>query len=114
MAKRALSPSVDRWIDTLAPKTPAERMQAGMARANKHASAEREFARQRGLKSTRPAGFVEVLLHSYEPSAIEATRKTMLGLRGAELREEGGRYFIPDGFAAWAAERQGYVARVIR
>lgn len=61
-----------------------------------------------------PAGFVEVELHSREPGAVAATRATILSFPKGEWHEESGRYFVPAGFVAWAAERQGYVRRIVR
>lgn len=56
---------------------------------------------------------IEVELHSTEPSAVEATRATMRALPGGDLIERDGRFFVPAGFPAWAAERQGYVKRIV-
>lgn len=56
---------------------------------------------------------VEVELHSRAQTAVEATRLTIEGLPGGKLLEECGRYFVPRGFVAWAAVRQGYVRRVL-
>lgn len=57
----------------------------------------------------------EVELHSTNPSAVEATRQTLLQL-GGFLYEQDGRYFIdslkPD-FLKFAVVQQGYVRRVI-
>lgn len=60
---------------------------------------------------------VEVELHSTEPSAVEATRSTIRMLHPAgshDLIEKDGRYYIHDGFCAFACERQGYVKMVLR
>lgn len=59
---------------------------------------------------------IEVELHSNEPSAVEAVRSTlkMLPMGGAVLHERDGKFYVPDGFAAFACENQGYVRRVIR
>jgi hypothetical protein len=59
---------------------------------------------------------VEVLLHQVHSEAVAATRYAIEHLPGgAKLIERDGRWFIdgPD-FVVWAAERQGYVAKVIR
>lgn len=59
--------------------------------------------------------WVEVELHSTEPSAVEATRETLESLPGGvRFLEEDGRYYVTAGFGAFAAERQGYVRRVLR
>ena len=59
---------------------------------------------------------VEVELHSTEPVAVSAVRRTLAGLPGGGgvLLERDGRYFVSEGFCAWACERQGYVKRVIK
>jgi hypothetical protein len=59
---------------------------------------------------------VEVELHSTDPVAVAATRATLQALPGggAGLIERGGRFFVQNGFPAFACERQGYVKRVIR
>lgn len=56
---------------------------------------------------------VEVELLSTDPSAVAAVRQTMQGLKGGDLLERDGRFFVPAGFPAWAAERQGYVKRLM-
>jgi len=58
--------------------------------------------------------FIEVELWSTDPSAVKATRETLLQLPGGKLIEREGRYFVPAGFPAWACERQGYVKRVLK
>jgi hypothetical protein len=58
---------------------------------------------------------VEVELHSKDPVAVAATRATLETLPGGGcLIERGGRFFVQNGFPAFACERQGYVKRVIR
>jgi hypothetical protein len=62
---------------------------------------------------------VEVELHSTEPSAVDATVATIEDLGGRLLPDADGRWFLfgydkPLDFIVWAAERQGYVKRVIR
>lgn len=60
------------------------------------------------------AELVEVELWNTEPQAVEAVRRTMQALKpGGDLIEKDGRFFVPSGFPAWAAERQGYVKRLV-
>jgi len=56
----------------------------------------------------------EVVLHSMDPAAIENTRSTLAFLGGSLTVEDGRAYVEGPEFTFWAAERQGYVARVIR
>lgn len=60
--------------------------------------------------------WVEVELWSIEPGAVEATRKTLQALRPVpgDLWEKDGKFYVTEGFPALAAERQGYVKRLIR
>ena len=60
----------------------------------------------------------EVELHSKDPRAIEATVQTIKELGGV-LHYANGKHYLrgasrPLDFIAWAAERQGYVKRVVR
>lgn len=57
----------------------------------------------------------EVELWSPDPAGAAAVRATVaLAPLSAELVEEGGRFFlVGSDFAAWAAEKQGYVKRVV-
>lgn len=55
----------------------------------------------------------EVELHSTDPSAVQATRQTIEALPGGSLTERDGHFYIPRGFVLWAAERQGYVKRIL-
>jgi hypothetical protein len=57
---------------------------------------------------------VEVEVWSTEQSAVDAVRSTMRSLPGGDLVERDGRFFVPDGFPSWAAERQGYVKRLVK
>lgn len=62
-----------------------------------------------------PTDLVEIIPHSTDEAALDALRSTLRMLPGAPaLTTRDGRYFIPDGFASFACERQGYVARVVR
>lgn len=67
-----------------------------------------------GLKP--PPGMVRVELHSEDDDAVDALRATLSELPGApELAQtQDGRWWVPEGFAAFACERQGYVAHVFR
>ena len=56
---------------------------------------------------------IEVELWSVDPLAIESVRATMRQLPGGDLIEREGRFYVPNGFPAWAAERQGYVRRCL-
>ncbi len=62
-------------------------------------------------------GYVEVEPMSTEPDAIAATKSTfeLLGpAAGPEpFKEYEGKYYVREGFARFAAERQGYVKRVV-
>lgn len=65
------------------------------------------------------AGMVEVELWSVDPQAVAATRATIEMLPGwvpgmPGLLEDGGRFYVCDGFIAFACERQGYVKAVRR
>lgn len=51
----------------------------------------------------------EVTLHSTEPGAVAAARRTIEALPGGALVEKDGRYYVPRGFVAWAVLQQGYV-----
>lgn len=65
--------------------------------------------------SERNQNLVEVELWCDDRSAVDAVRATIRALPGDnDLTEDGGRFFVPDGFCAWACEQQGYVRRVIR
>lgn len=68
------------------------------------------------MSMNKPPGMVEVELHSTDPSAVEAVRGTLDQLHGGPwyLVEQDGKWYIPDGFCAFACEQQGYVKRVIR
>jgi hypothetical protein len=60
---------------------------------------------------------IEVVLHSTDPSAVDATRNTIRMLdRNADLVERDGRWFITNasGFVAFAVEHQGYVRAIVR
>lgn len=59
---------------------------------------------------------VEVELWSADPAAVEAVRATLKQLPGgaADLVERDGKFFVADGFPAYACQNQGYVKRVIR
>lgn len=59
---------------------------------------------------------VEVELHSTDPPAVDAVGRTLgqLPLGGGRLMEHGGRFYVEDGFVAYACERQGYVKEVRR
>lgn len=62
-------------------------------------------------------GFVEVELHSADPSAVEAVKNTFAMLPGClpdSFVERDGRFYVRSGFAAFAAENQGYVRRILR
>ncbi len=62
-----------------------------------------------------PIELIEIIPHSTDGSALEALRSTLRMLPGTpDLTTRDGRYFIPDGFAVFACEQQGYVARVVR
>lgn len=56
--------------------------------------------------------WVEVELHSQEPSAVDATMRTICALPGGDFKKEDGRFYVPSGFVAWACEQQGYVKAV--
>lgn len=68
------------------------------------------------MNNLEKPGLVEVELWSTDPSAVAAVRKTLSDLPGgaAELTERDGKYFVPDGFPAFACANQGYVKRVVR
>lgn len=62
-----------------------------------------------------PEGLVEVEPHSTDHDGIEALRETLRSLPGSpELSRRAGRWFVADGFPAYACEHQGYVRRIIR
>lgn len=59
---------------------------------------------------------VKVQLHSVDPSAVEAVRKTisMLPGGGSLVEDEGAFYLDGSDFLIWACEQQGYVKAVLR
>jgi len=67
-------------------------------------------------RDTSLAGYVEVELHSTSPAAVSAVRAAMVALPGINTEpfiDKAGRYYVPAGFAADAAVRQGYVAGTV-
>ena len=67
------------------------------------------------MSDTSETAMVQVELHNTAPECVEATRATVRMLRpGADLVEREGRYYVQDGYVAWACVRQGYVRAVIR
>lgn len=58
-------------------------------------------------------GYVEVKLHGTDPEAVETARKQIEELPDGALLVKDGRYFVPDGFVAWAVVHEGYVQAVV-